>query len=95
MQKLCKQDLVDFYCTNMPAGSKHRRRLVVHVCSELPPTDKAEGSKHRRTHGSDDHVVDVVNINRTKEGLPVAAGQAAKLGVVVNRLGAAASTLAN
>jgi hypothetical protein len=86
MQQLSKQELVDFYCTNIPAGSKHRRQLVVHVCSQLQPTDKAESSKQRKTCGSEDHIV-VVDINRTKEALPVASRQTAQLAVVVDRTG--------
>ena len=85
LQQLTKQDVVDFYSAHAPAGSKQRRRLTVHICSQQPQSDahgvegksakgKAEAngkSKVHQQHGQLVHErqVEVVDIERIKAGL--------------------------
>lgn len=87
LRQLTKEDLLQFYSTHVPAGSKQRRRLTVHVCSQQPQNEHARcglggnakgelNGKPKHHHHSHLHVVqerqvEVVDIEKIKAGLPM------------------------
>ena len=82
LRELSQDDLLQFYSTHLVAASKQRRRLAVHVCSQLPPSDgKASADGHPVGH---EHVVNVVDLAAVKAKLPLAELQLGKV-TVVNR----------